>query len=453
MRPLRPTRLLSLESGLWALDETQPVAAVLDLRTGKVERIVSWPEVPAEPVPTPWPPPRLLPDGPSFWTHPHGDAPLVRIGPDGVELAVWTHGLRLSAVGPDGVWCVPSPPPQDIVRTADGRPSWGLQPAQLLHVGRGGRPRRTNVDAPVRAAQAEESGFFVALDDEPWHLEPLGADLHEVVWSTRWFRIPWGAEIGDELRDVAEPVEHGPEVRTEDGRGTHSWLDPWSAGADRHGVRLEGARWGFGWRADGMAAAAGHLVALVHNAEGNPLRRIDLGRGTTTSAALVGTGPAERLTVAVRRDVPGALRAPVDVLTVQRGGDVSLLLGAGSVDVADHVRPLAPRPLESGSYVRQVLASNGRLQEHWRTDEGFFPLVEGMTAVRARLVGDWPDTLLEWTFEHPDRPGARLRRRIPLFDESGRITPPDTAAVVLMEDFQTGQVPHLDQALDRFLDF
>jgi len=453
VRPLRPTRLLSLDSGLWALDATQPVAAVLDLRTGKIDRIVSWTDVPPEPVPTPWPPPRLLPDGGAFWTHPHGDAPLVRVGPDGAELAVWTHGLRLAAVGPDGVWCAPPPPPQDIVRTTDGHPSWGLQPSQLLHVSPGGQPRRTNVDAPVRAAQAEESGFFVALDTEPWRLEPLGADLYEVVWDTTWFRVPWGAEIGDELRDVAEPVDQGPEVRSEDGRGTHSWLDPWSSGADRHAVRLEGARWGFGWRADAMAAAAGHLVAITHNSEGKILRTVDLGRGTTTSAALVGTGPAERLVVAVRRDEPGLLRPGVDLLTVQRNGDVSPLLRAGSVDISDHVRPLMPRPLEAGSYVRQVLATNGRLGEYWRTDEGFYPLIEGMTAVRARLVGDWPDTLLEWTFEHPDRPGVRLRRRIPLFDEVGRITPPDTAAVTLMEDFQTGQVPDLDSALGGFIDF
>ncbi|PRY18368.1 hypothetical protein [Kineococcus rhizosphaerae] len=453
MRALRPTRLLSLDSGLWALDETQPVAAVLDRRTGRVERVVSWPEVPAEPVPAPWPPPRLLPDGPAFWTHPHGEAPLVRIGPGGVELAVWTHGLRLAAVGPDGVWCVPPPPPQDVVRSADGRPSWGLHPAQLLHVAPGGQPRRTTVDAPVRAAQAEESGFFLALDAEPWHLEPLGADLHEVVWSTRWFRVPWHAPIGDELRDVAEPVAHGPEPRTEDGRGTHSWLDPWNAGADRHGVRLEGARWGFGWRADAAAAAAGRLVVLTHTSDGEPSRRVDLGRGTTTSAALVGRGGSERLVVAVRRDEPGLLRPPVDLLTVQRSGDVTPLLRGGSVDVAEHVRPLAPRPLEAGSYVRQVLAANGRLGEFWRTDEGFSPLIEGMSAARARLVGDWPDTVLEWTFEHPDRPGVRLRRRTRLFDELGRITPPDTAAVEAVEDFQTGQVPAVEAAVGGFLDF
>ncbi|GAB3460255.1 hypothetical protein AB1207_07865 [Kineococcus endophyticus] len=452
MRPLRPTRLLSLDSGLWALDETQPVAAVLDRRTGRVERVVGWSQVPPEPAPTPWPPPRLLPDGPAFWTHPDGEAPLVRIGPGGVELAVWTHGLRLAAVGPDGAWCAPPPPPQDVVRSAQGRPGWGLQPSQLLHVARRGTPRRTNVPAPVRAAQAEDSGFFVALDAEPWHLEPLGADLHEVVWDTAWYRVPWGADVGEELLDVAEPVAEGPPVRTEDGRGTHSWLDPWSAGGDRHGVRLEGARWGFGWRADGAAAATGDLVAVVHNADGNPVRRIAMGRGTTTSAALVGTGSGERLVVAVRRDAPGVLAPPVDLLTVHRSGDVTPLLGGAEVDVSGHVRPLVDRPLEAGSYLRQVLATYGRLEEHWRTDAGLLPLVDGLSAARARLVGDWPDTVLEWTFEHPERPGVRLRRRVPLFDELGRITPPDSAAEALREDLLTGHVPPLDAARRGFLD-
>ena len=41
MRDLRPSRLIELASGLWAVDDVQPVAAVLDPLNGDIRRIVS----------------------------------------------------------------------------------------------------------------------------------------------------------------------------------------------------------------------------------------------------------------------------------------------------------------------------------------------------------------------------------------------------------------------------
>jgi hypothetical protein len=64
-----------------------------------------------------------------------------------------------------------------------------------------------------------------------------------------------------------------------------------------------------------------------------------------------------------------------------------------------------------------------------------------MTAARADVVGAWPETTLEITFDWAPLPGLRLRRRLPLFDELGRHTPPEYSDVHLMEDLATGTVP------------
>jgi hypothetical protein len=46
-------------------------------------------------------------------------------------------------------------------------------------------------------------------------------------------------------------------------------------------------------------------------------------------------------------------------------------------------------------------------------------------------VRAWPDTELVLTSDHPELPGVRLRRSVPLFDELGRRAPPEYADVHL----------------------
>ena len=98
MRDLRPSRLIERTSGLCAVDDVQPVAAVLDPLTGDVRRIVSWRDLP--PAPLGESGARVLGDGTSLWTQQTADGPLLRVGLDGVATAAWTGGLMLAACGP-----------------------------------------------------------------------------------------------------------------------------------------------------------------------------------------------------------------------------------------------------------------------------------------------------------------------------------------------------------------
>jgi hypothetical protein len=89
----------------------------------------------------------------------------------------------------------------------------------------------------------------------------------------------------------------------------------------------------------------------------------------------------------------------------------------------------------------------------WRpVAPGIAPLADGLRDGQARLVGSWPDTELEWTFALATRPGLRLRRRVPLYDELGRVSEPEHASIHLMEDLDTGGVPSAAEARDGDLD-
>lgn len=57
------------------------------------------------------------------------------------------------------------------------------------------------------------------------------------------------------------------------------------------------------------------------------------------------------------------------------------------------------------------------------------------------MVGSWPDTELHVTFDYAPRPGRRLRRTVPLFDELGRQVAPEYATIHLMEALDTKDIP------------
>lgn len=75
-----------------------------------------------------------------------------------------------------------------------------------------------------------------------------------------------------------------------------------------------------------------------------------------------------------------------------------------------------------------------------------------MSAGQARLVGSWPATQLERTFAFDGRPGLRLRRLVPLYDELGRIHEPEFTDIHLMEDLETGALPLAGEAVDGVVD-
>lgn len=89
MRFFRPGSLLSLESGVWVVDEFQPVAAIIDSGSGDILNLVSWPEVPAASR-LAWPGPALMSDGSSVWAQQERSGPLLRIGSDGSRSVAWT---------------------------------------------------------------------------------------------------------------------------------------------------------------------------------------------------------------------------------------------------------------------------------------------------------------------------------------------------------------------------
>ncbi|MEO6881336.1 MAG: hypothetical protein ABI181_10395 [Mycobacteriaceae bacterium] len=54
------------------------------------------------------------------------------------------------------------------------------------------------------------------------------------------------------------------------------------------------------------------------------------------------------------------------------------------------------------------------------------------------------------TFDLDERPGLRLRRMIPLFDEIGRPVPPQYHDMTIKEDLETCRVPPADEAATAY---
>ena len=461
MRALRPDRLVLLRSGLWAVDGAQPVAAVLDPDTGAVRRVVAWPEVPppsaAEDL---WPPARVLGDGTSLWVQHGAGAPVVRVDLDGTAVAAWPDGAWLAACGPTGAWCTAPPPEQVLVR--DGDPlELGLLPDRLLHVAPDGTVTVVATDRPVRSVRATPDALEVRLDDEPATLHELGAGTSEVEPSQRVLRLPWQEPLPASVTvaDAAPPV--GPDEVDDEHDATADggrWHAPW-CDLDEPGLPALGLVWHLGWDLDpdldwdrgpllGEHGLHRRCVAVAGRLDGTGTRtevaRWDLGGGRVVAAAQAGG----RLAVAVDRGTwrpAPATPAPVEVVALDpHGGGVTVLLPGDAVDLTGRGWPLGPRPLDADSYAAHVLRTHAA--------PGGGSLGTGTSDVRVRLDGAWPDTVLEWSFRHDRRPGLRLRRRVPLFDELGRIAPPHFAGVHLDEDLATDDLPPAAAARDGVLE-
>jgi hypothetical protein len=452
MRALRPTRLVGLPSGLWALDVVQPVAAVLDPSTGEVRRLVSWRDVPAPPVHGGgWPPPRVCSDGEGLWIQHERSGPLVRVTVDGVVAAVWTGGLHLAVAGPGAAWCAQWASTQEVIsgESWHGGPTG---PDSLLHVSASGSTRLVRTEGRVRNVYATDDAAWVALDVEPWSLRELGAGTAEVVWSTGWLRLPWGEPPPETVLATQNATPDGPPeagLLAHEVRRVLAWQDL-EAAADAASGEWS---WWVGWPA-GQRSAQGNRRQVVATAArvGGDGRHFALGAGVVYAVAQV---EGDGLAVAVAR---GPFTGPhcdaqVDLLRLDAGsGSVTVLAPAGSIDVTTLCRPTVARPLEAGSYEARVLASYGDLDAAWVGPDRTRPLAVGMSAARARLVGLWPSTQLERTFAFDGRPGLRLRRLVPLYDELGRIAEPEFTDIHLMEDLETGALPPASEAVDGVLD-
>lgn len=478
---LRPDQVFVLPSGLWVLDALQPVAAVVDPDVGGLIKVVSWQELPAAPGTGHWPMVQVRSDGSCLWTQQDSSGPLVRVGLEGVSTAAWTGGLMLAACGPDVAWCASAPPDQELVIGPDPHPVRQLVGSRLLRVTADGVCTSVRTDASVRAVQADAQGLLVRVDEEGWTLRHLGGDTYEVLRASRWLRLPCDAP----LPEVLTVVEHGlaadfvPDGRVDGGgSGPFLWHEdgpvPVDGGSEAEAHHLLGSvvpapdpclpprllvalglLWRFGRESGRFDLGGRRAIASAYTLQGEQVRRWDLGSGTVPTVTPIGDrmcvamGPSSARSVTSGRVV--LLDPSVETVAV-------VLLGEEGVDITEQCWPLPPRPLDADSYLAQTLADNSRLDTYWQAapdaggDAQLRPLAAGLSGARTALVGDWPHTHLEWSFGFAPYPGLALRRRVPLFDELGRLDPPEYADINLMEDLDTRNLPPASEARDGVLD-
>lgn len=428
MRTLRPDRLFDLPSGLWAVDAEAPVAAIL--APGAEPRLVSWPELPPSRTLRPWPPSRVLDDGECLWAQSESGGSAARIGPDGIPAYVWTDGLWLAATGPGVAWFSTQPPEQEIVygSAAGVAPHTGVD--RLLRIDRDGHREELWVESSVHHVQPGADALCVCVESGGHTVVDLGCDSYEVDRATVWLALPWDAPVPEQLTIAEHAAPLAPERRWDDGGRLDS---PWHD-EDATPVVVHGLSWRAGWDCGSPPWARTALVT-AHAADGTPVGRWALGTGRVS--ALVACGDGVALAVArPRGSAPDA--GPIEVLTLDPADRRPRTVLAQQLDISAQV-PLV-RPIDADSYLAAMLARYP------------VPDLSGIADAHSRLIGQWPETRMEWTFTHPSRPGLVLRRRLALFDGLGRLAEPEYCDVHLMEDLDTGALPPADRARGGILE-
>ncbi|WP_380176148.1 hypothetical protein ACFEMC_10650 [Kineococcus sp. DHX-1] len=422
MRRLRADRVYELSSGLWVLDRVHPVAVVLDPTNGQLRHVVSWEQEPAPEQLGAFR--RVIAAEDGLWVQENGldGGPLLRVGLDGIEKATWPNRWLLAAAGPGGAWCSrPTDVPQRVDPTdefAEPEEPYGWD--VLLHVTADGRVSQVETDTAVSMVHTTEQAAWVRLERPPYTLEPTTSpDMAFVRWTDRWIALPWGqtppAKLsaaegtgeGDAVFEAALDLVAGPLAPA----ATPGALER------RESVALNVQR-GF------APYGTGNWPWTVHQT------------GLQTGAGEGGGSPADT----VLRDE-----------RVAGGGREVPLAALEDLDISAWCWARVPRPVEVDSYLQRVLAAFGSMSATWLGSHGGHTL-DGRDVVEGRLLGEWPDARLEWTFGHTSRPGLILRRRVDLFDEVGRIEYPEYADVGLMEDLSTDRIPPAERARDGVLD-
>ncbi|MFI1990565.1 hypothetical protein [Actinoplanes sp. NPDC020271] len=191
-RALRPLHLFTDGDVVWAVDEFQPVAAVLDASGGMLRDLVSWPRLPPPPLGETW---QVLSYGPDLWVQPGEGGPVGRIGRTGLAAAGYSAGRLMVAVESRGAWCLNDGGfRQRLVHRPDHRPG-PLPHDQVIVVNPAGDVHRLGMDRPDHPGIRLRRG--VRLFDEAGRPDPPEfADIHLVEDIDTGRLPPAGAASG-----------------------------------------------------------------------------------------------------------------------------------------------------------------------------------------------------------------------------------------------------------------
>ncbi|OZD40497.1 hypothetical protein CH252_28920 [Rhodococcus sp. 06-1477-1B] len=426
-RLLRPRYTRFAAGRLWVIDETQPVAALLEPTSGQIDRIVSWPEIPS-----PSPALTIASHADRVWLQYRGTDVLSCVTVDGVHHAEYLEGSHLLTAGSSGAWCFrPTRTRDDVARTADEPPlprPRSRPPLLLAHPGGGTSP--IDVDGVLVAADFDEQSVHLAVEHTPWSRTYRGTPTpagYVLQQSKSWIHLPLDAsttriELDDYPRSRADGAWHTSEYTDITYNELHR----------RKRAIGDGVRWHWGV----TGRHGGVLIAKAFRAgSSTPVCEIEL----PEVRAYEGTAYGDQLWLLVR-SVDGASRHLVrlSIDTAESELDTAI----DDLDITGYCRPVAPAPPDHASYVRYCIR---------RLDGRRFS--KRMHDVRGEFIGDWPHGRLHISFTHDDYEGLTVVTRLNLYDEQGRRLDDITcyAPTELMEQADTRAYPDRSRAVGGVL--
>lgn len=447
-RLLRPAHIVVAQDLIWLVDETQPVALVLDGPQDSVGRLVDWCAVPVG---------RgegsardILTDGREIVvSQSDGDA-IAWVSADGAIDGQSAPVLSRHCVHDGVVWMARQEhiEPGDLANDGSGPVMPPLGDGLLVSLDRRGNRPDISVDRPVRGVAADGRGLVITVSELP----------ESVGWGGGWsFRYPTRTVVIDwatvglwGLTGALVLTASLPAIK---------WVRRWPAPGyyragdedffDDFGFDAFGLLWapqqvaGTHWDADS--------VVTGHDPDSWQERiRGPVGSGFPRNLTVVG----DEIWLTLTRQDGHVDAVDVVVVAVHRSGSVRRITAADGVDISAHRRPIE-RPdeglvnsttsvyAEIGNYLREDLTGTG----------GRVASMDGVSDVEVDLIGQWPDTYLQLMLRHEYYPDVVLRRRIRLFDEFGLPASNDGATEDLEEDLLAGGVPPAAWARNGILDF
>lgn len=420
------------------VDRCRPVAVLRD--ASGVVRVVTWPDAP---LPARSATARLYPAPGCVWVvyaedamdDPADPSTAVRIGADG---QVDTCELGdLEAIGADdqGVWLSAAPylameeglpggddeeleEPDEGAELPAGPPAW-VQHAPVESWENFERARREADEADAQAG----TGKFFAI--EP----PQGAEGE----SFGWFAYPPGQEREEPapLPELPAPAPTGPAVLRR--------------------VRVDG-------EVDEVLAS--RVVSRVQVSGHSVLRLVFHPTGPVLSVDPDGRGydvhyPQRVAEIDISDGLPANL--DLDALASQPGDEEEDDEEEPAVDEGDRVdlsgiagTRWAPRPLEAGQVAAAVEAVRAQYADldqphlvHTARDDRWHRVQAEYADLGVRVEGTWPHTEVVVDFIYLPAPGAPLRRRTRVFDDTGAPTVSPYLGVYLDEDLATTNLDEL----------